>query len=210
VLFYSAIVSAVSSENPATTGAALPTLDLPLTISAVGAVISLLLLQVLTIMSVRTFVSGRATEIPSEYYTRNIVLVVANAVVGSVVFGLLVFLGSLLFVIPGIIAYVAFIFMLFYVAVDDENFIAALGDSWALTRGNWLPLFGLIVIIFVALSLVPGIVAAIVSLFVGAVAGPAASTLVSGAITLPFSLLTLGILAEAFVQLRGEATSAEL
>jgi len=100
--------------------------------------------------------------------------------------------------------------MLVYIAVEDENFVAALRDSWTLTRGNWLPLFVLLLIVFAGLGLVPGILAALVSFIVGAYAGPAVSTLVSGLITLPFSLFVLGILAEAFVQLRGEEAPSEL
>jgi len=209
VAFYSAFVTALHRSNPQMTDVPLPTLDVPLAISVAVAVVALLLLQVAAIVSIRTFVGGQTGEIPSEYYTRNMVTVLANALVGGFVYGLLVFLGSLLFLVPGVIAYVAFLFVFVYIAVEDENFIAALRHSWTLTRGNWIPLFGLLLIIF-GLSIVPGILAALVSFVVGAVAGPAASTLVSGVITLPFSLLVLGILAEAFVQLRGEDDTSEL
>ena len=210
VAFYSAFVTWLQRSNPEMTDVPLPTVDAPLAVAAVVAVLALLLLQIMAVVSIRTFVGGHTDVIPSEYYTRNIVIVLANALVGSVAYGLLVFLGSLLLVIPGIIAYVAFLFMLFYVAVEDENFVAALSDSWTLTRGNWVSLFGLLLIIFVGLSLIPGILAAVISFVVGAYAGPAISTLVSGVITLPFSLLVLGILAEAFVQLRGAEGAAEL
>src|SRR6056297_1730578 len=210
VAFYSAFVTWLQRANPEMTDVALPTVDVPLAISALVAIVALLLLQVAAIVSIRTFVGGHTDEIPSEYYTRNIVPVLANALVGSFAYGLLVFVGSLLLIIPGIIAYVAFLFMLVYIAVEDENFLAALRDSWALTRGNWLLLFGLLVIVFVGLSLIPGILAALVSFVIGAYAGPAMSTLVSGAITVPFSLFVLGILAEAFIQLRGDEVPSEL
>ncbi|MFC6974493.1 hypothetical protein ACFQL1_07100 [Halomicroarcula sp. GCM10025709] len=117
------------------------------------------------------------------------------------------FLGSLLLIIPGIIAYVAFLFTLVYIAVEDENFIASLGDSWTLTRGNWHPLFGLLLIIIVGLGLVSTILSVLASFIVNALAGPAISTLVSGVITVPFSLFVLGVTAEAFVQLRGSDTA---
>jgi len=210
VAFYSAFATWLQRTNPEMTDVALPTVDVPLAVSATVAIVALLLLQVAAIVSIRTFVGGHTDEIPSEYYTRDIVPVLANALVGSLAYGLLVFVGSLLFLIPGIIAYVAFLFMLVYIAVEDENFVAALRDSWTLTRGNWLPLFVLLLIVFPGLGLVPGILAALVSVIVGAYAGPAVSTLVSGLITLPFSLFVLGILAEAFVQLRGEEAPSEL
>jgi len=210
VAFYSAFVTWLQETNPGTTGVPLPTIEIPLAVSATVAAVTLLLLQVAAIVSLRTFVGGHTDRIPSEYYTRNIIVVLANALVGSLVYGLLVFFGSLLFLVPGIVAYVAFTFMLVYIAVEDENFVAALRDSWHLTRDNWLPLFALLLITAVALSLVPWTVAALVSFIVGAYAGPAASTLVSGVITLPFSLLLLGILAEAFVQLRDDPAPADV
>jgi len=210
VAFYSAFVTLLQRANPEMGDVALPTVDVPLAISAGVAIVALLLLQVAAIVSIRTFVGGHTDEIPSEYYTRNIVPVLANALVGSFAYGLLVFVGSLLLIIPGIIAYVAFLFMLVYIAVKDENFVAALRDSWTLTRGHWLPLSGLLLIIFVGLGLVPRILSALLSFVVGAYAGPGVTTLVSGVITLPFSLLVLGILAEAFVQLSGRGGTSDL
>ena len=206
VLFYSAFVTWLHSSGEPATAVGLPTVDLPLAVSAVGAVVSLLLLQVAAIVAIRTFVGGQTGSIPAEYYTRNIAAVLVNAVVGSFVYGLLVLAGSVLLVVPGVIAYVAFLFMLFYVAVEDENFVAALRESWTLTRGHWLALFALVLILFVGLSVVSGVLSVVASLVVGAVAGPALGTLVSGVVTFPFSLLVLGILAEAFVQLRGDDT----
>jgi len=210
VAFYSAFATWLQEANPEMTDIPLPTVDVPIAVSATVAIFALLLLQVAAIVSIRTVVGGYTDEIPSEYYTRNIVLVLANALVGGLAYGLIVFLGTVLFIIPGLIAYVAFLFMLVYIAVEDENFVAALRDSWHLTRGHWTPLFGLLLIILVGLSLIPGILSAVLSFIVGAYAGRAMSTLVSGVITLPFSLLVLGILAEAFVQLRGDEVTSEL
>lgn len=210
VAFYSAFAKWLQRTNPEMTDAPLPTVDVPIAVSATVAILALLLLQVAAIVSIRTFVGGYTDEIPSEYYTRNIVLVLANALVGGLAYGLIVFLGTILFIIPGLIAYVAFLFMPVYIAVEDENFVAALRDSWRLTRGHWIPLFVLLLIVFVGLSLVPGILSAVLSFVVSAYAGPAMSTLVSGVVTLPFSLLVLGILAEAFAQLRGDEVTSEL
>jgi len=210
VAFYSAFATWLQEANPEMTDIPLPTVDVPIAVSATVAIFALLLLQVAAIVSIRTFVGGYTDEIPSEYYTRNIVLVLANALVGGLAYGLIVFLGTVLFIIPGLIAYVAFLFMLVYIAVEDENFVAALRDSWHLTRCHWTPLFGLLLIILFGLSLIPGILSAVLSFIVGAYAGRAMSTLVSGVITLPFSLLVLGILAEAFVQLRGDEVTSEL
>jgi hypothetical protein len=202
VLLYSAAATAVGGSAAPSGASALPTVDLPFVVSAGGAVVALVLLQYLTIVTIRTFVGGHTRTIPAEFYTRNIPYVLVNSIVGSLALGLVIFVGSILFVVPGIIAYVAFIFTLLYIAAEDQSFIAAFRSSWNVTRGNWLRLFGLLVVVLVAITIVPGVLSALTSAVFSATLGPALATLASGTLTLPFSLLLLGILAEAFAQLR--------
>jgi hypothetical protein len=202
VLLYSAVVTAVGSSTASTGAAALPSIELPLAVSAGGAVVSLVLLQYLTIVTIRTFVGGHTRTIPPEFYTRNIPYVLVNSIIGSLALGLVIFVGSILFVVPGIIAYVAFIFTLLYIAAEDQSFISAFRSSWNVTRGNWLRLFGLLVIVLVAITIVPGVLSALTSAVFAATLGTGIATLVSGTLTLPFSLLLLGILAEALTQLQ--------
>jgi hypothetical protein len=202
VLLYSAVVAAVGQSAAPSGASALPTVDLPLAVSAGGAVVALVLLQYLTIVTIRTFVGGHTRTIPAEFYTRNIPYVLVNSIVGSLALGLVIFVGSILFVVPGIIAYVAFVFTLLYIAAEDQSFIAAFRSSWNVTRGNWLRLFGLLVIVLVGITVVPGVLSALTSAVFSTTLGPALATLASGTLTLPFSLLLLGILAEAFTQLR--------
>ncbi|SDY14729.1 hypothetical protein [Halobellus clavatus] len=202
VLLYSAVVAAVGQSAAQGGASALPTVDLPLVVSAGGAVVALVLLQYLTIVAIRTFVGGHTRTIPAEFYTRNIPYVLVNSIIGSLAFGLAIFVGSILFVVPGIIAYVAFIFTLLYIAAEDQSFIAAFRSSWNVTRGNWLRLFGLLVVVFLGITIVPGVLSALTSAVFTTTLGPALATLASGTLTLPFSLLLLGILAEAFTQLR--------
>ena len=202
VLLYSAVVAAVGQSATPSGASALPTVDLPLAVSAGGAVVALVLLQYLTIVTIRTFVGGHTRTIPAEFYTRNIPYVLVNSIVGSLALGLVIFVGSILFVVPGIIAYVAFVFTLLYIAAEDQSFIAAFRSSWNVTRGNWLRLFGLLVIVLVGITVVPGVLSALTSAVFSTTLGPALATLASGTLTLPFSLLLLGILAEAFTQLR--------
>ena len=209
VLLYSAVVTAIGASAASSGMSALPTVDLPLAASAGGAVVTLLLLQYLTVVTIRTFVGGHARTIPAEFYTRNIVSVLVNSIIGSLVFGLLVFVGSILLVIPGIIAYVGFIFTLIYIAAEDQNFIAAFRSSWDVTRGHWLRLFGLLVIILVGITVIPGVLSALASAALTATFGPALGTLVSGVLTLQFSLVLLGILAEAFTQLKNAQGQSE-
>ena len=209
VLLYSAVVTAVGSSTAPTGASALPTVGLPLAASAGGAVVALVLLQYLTIVTIRTFVGGHTRTIPAEFYTRNIPYVLVNSIVGSLALGVVIFVGSILFVVPGIVAYVAFIFTLLYIAAEDQSFIAAFRSSWNVTRGNWLRLFGPLVIVLVAITVVPGVLSALTSAVFTASFGSAPATLASGTLTLPFSLLLLGILAEAFTQLRDAQARSE-
>ncbi|GGM60283.1 hypothetical protein J2752_001766 [Halarchaeum rubridurum] len=200
-----ALYSLLATQLPrdaATGAAALPSVDAPLSVLALVTVLAFVALQYLTIVAVRVFVAGEARSIPGEYYRRNALGAFVNAVVGGLVYGVIVAIGTVLLVVPGIIAYVAFCFTIFHVIVDDENFVAALRDSWRLTRGNWLRLFVVLFILFVVVGVVGGVVSVVASVVIGAVAGPSAATVASGVFALPFSLLTLGVLAEAFVQLR--------
>jgi hypothetical protein len=208
VAFYSALVTVLEQSVPAMADVALPSVDVPLAVSAGAAALSLLLLQYVTVVAVRTLVGGHSRSVPREYLTRNVGFVVVNSVLGGVAFGLLVFVGSVLLLVPGVVAYVAFIFMLVYIAVEDENFVAALRDSWALTRGHWLQLFVLLTVLVVGISVAAGILSVLATLVVGAAGGQALGTLVSGVVALPFSLLTLGVIAEAFDQLRNGQPSA--
>ncbi|WP_254763403.1 hypothetical protein [Natrinema marinum] len=202
VAFYSAVMAWLQQSDVSTSDVALPSFEAPSSILAGVAALSLLLLLYLTVVAIRTFVGGHSRSIPSEYYTRNIVYVLINAIVGNIVYGLLVAFGSILFLIPGIIAYVAFPFAIFYISSEDKNFVAALRDSWSLTRGHWLRLFLLFLIVFIGNGIIAGIGSVITMVAVTAVSSQIMGTLVSGLFYLPFSLLTLGILAEAFIRLR--------
>ncbi|WP_188877099.1 hypothetical protein [Halarchaeum nitratireducens] len=200
-----ALYSLLATQLPrdaATEATALPSIDAPLSVVALVAVLAFVALQYLTIVAVRVFVGGDSRSIPGEYYRRNAVGAFVNTVIGGLVYGILVAIGTVLLIVPGIIAYVAFCFTIFYVIVDDENFVAALRDSWRLTRGNWLRLFVVLFILFVVVGIVGAIVSVVAAAVVTAAAGASAGTVVSGVLVLPFSIITIGVLAEAFVQLR--------
>lgn len=205
VLLYSAIAAWIipSGSGTASQTMPLPSVDIPLMISAGGGVILLLGLQYLTIIAIRTLVGGYSRSIPTEYCTRSIGFALVNAPVGTIAFGITVFIGSLLFVIPGVIAYVALVFSLLYVAAEDKNVIAAFSSSWSLTRGHWLKLFALLAIVIITVSIIQFVSGILAQLVVAASGGGSGlEAFVSGVISLPFAVLLLGILAEAFTQLQ--------
>jgi hypothetical protein len=177
----------------------LPSLGAALGLSLVVTLVSV----VLTIGALRAFVTD--ATLSTELFVRNLPLAFLNYLVGGVVYAVVVLLGLVLLVVPGIFAMVVLAFWTVLVAVEDENFVAAFGDSWRLTDGSRLRLFALglvAVVVAVLVSLPFGLVGAIVGFLTGggtvaqvvsALVGP-----IGSAITTVF---TLGTLAAAYRQL---------
>lgn len=202
VTVYSAVVAWLRRMNGPVADVALLSLEAPFAVSAGVAVGSLVLIQYLTIVAVRTFVSGHSRSIPSAYFTRNIAFVVGNTILGGIAFSLLVLAGTMLLIVPGVVAYIAFIFFVVFLSVEDENFVTALRDSWTLTRGHWLRLIVVFAVLMFGVGIISAFVSVLATAIAGAVGGQALGTLVGGVIGLPLTVLTLGVLAEVFNQLQ--------
>lgn len=129
----------------------------------VAGILSLLLAIVsllVTVAAVRTFVSDETERIPEEYFTHNIVWAVLNLIIGGIIFGIVLAIGFVLLIIPGLFLLVSLFFWNIYVIVEDQSFIEGFRNSWALTGGHRLRLFflGLIVaVISIVINLVFGI-----------------------------------------------------
>jgi len=199
VLFNSILATTYTRMGYGEIAAALPlTFDIPLTVAGAGIAVTSVVSLYLTVVSFRTFVPGARESFPEGAFTRNVPLALVNVFVGGIVYSLLVFIGSILFLIPGIFAYVVFIFMMPYVIVEDRNFVAALKESYRLTKGDRLALFGLLLIVGAAAAVVGGIIGFIGSL---ALSGPV-SQLPTIVIQPLASLYGTAIIAVAFEQLR--------
>jgi hypothetical protein len=174
---------------------------------AIGAIVSLLAglaTIVLVIGALRTFVSDETERLSREQFTRNVVWPGLNFLVGTVVFGVVVALGFVFFVVPGIFLLVALVFWTVFVAVEDRNFVEAMQASWGLTRGHRLRLFLLgvaVAVVGLVVSAVFG-VAGLVGGVVGVVFAQAAS-----ALTTVFTLATLAAAYEQLVALPSEETT---
>lgn len=180
-------------------GTALPlVLDLPLSVAGAGVALGIVLSMYLSIVAFRTFIAGARDSFPEDAFTRNVPLAMVNLAVGGFVYSLLVFVGSLLLLVPGIFAYVVFIFMAPYIIDEDRNFVSALKASYRLTEGERLTLFGLLLIVVAGSGLLGGVVG-----FVGAFALPGAvSQVLTIVIQVPVSLYVTAVMAVAFQQLR--------
>lgn len=159
------------------------------------------------IVAYRVFASNAREKIPEEAYKRNIGMATLNGIVAGFVFGVLVVIGFLLLIVPGIYLITALAFFLVFVALEDESFIDSLSSSWELTEGRRLSVF----LLFVAIVLVQ-IVAAVFGGIASAVASfavPELGALVEVAVGAALSVYSLAVLTEAYFQLRGES-SAEM
>lgn len=165
---------------------------------------SLLAVTALTVVAVRTFVAGRTGTVPRAFYTRRMGRATANLLLGGLVYGILVLLGTVLLVIPGIVAYVGLIFYTMYVAVEDENLVAALRESWRLVRPDFLRVLVLVLALVGGVAVLGGGIGAVAGAGVAAAGLGGWSGVVSGVVTAPLTLFLLAVLSAAFTQLREE------
>jgi hypothetical protein len=149
--------------------------DVP-AIAAVGVVfLFALVAEAATMVAIRAFATETTDALPADA-TDRLLSVTLNGFVGGVVLAVLVIIGLALFVLPGVFLYVVFLFLRQEIALRDRNFVDALAESYELTKGNRITLFGLVAVLFVV-----AIVAVLPSIVVTAVGGP---TLVGTAIGL--------------------------
>lgn len=194
---FSASVNRQFEAGSPQTGAA-PAFGLPVGVLAILGLVFGLASLVLTVGAIRTFVSEERETIHAEFFTRNILWVVANLVVGGIVFGFAVGIGFVLLIVPGLFLLVSLFFWNYRVIVEDENFVDGFATSWELTGGNRLTLFALgVVVVLVALvaNVVSGIPAVLLPGPVGVLVGQAGSAVVQ--------VFTLATASRAYVQLTG-------
>lgn len=179
-------------------------LGLPAPVAGLLAIAGGIFSAILGIAGTRLFVSDETESIPREFFTRNLGWALLNLIVGGIIFVVAVGVGSIFFLIPGLFLLVSLYFWNIFVVVEDENFVEAFSSSWELTSDYRLKLFGLGIIVVVAV----GIVNFLIGLILGAISlagipGITAITtilrLIPQAFTTAFSLAAS---AEAYNQLR--------
>ncbi|WP_372909643.1 glycerophosphoryl diester phosphodiesterase membrane domain-containing protein [Salinigranum sp.] len=204
-LLRSLVTGLLPPGAPAGTVPNLVTLPVPDAVAGVLVVVALLAAATVTVVAVRTFVAGERERVPRRFLTDRMVFAVANVAVGGIAFGLVVFLGTLLLVVPGVVAYVGLLFMLQYVAAEDENFVTAMRRSWRLTKGNRIRLFLLVLVLLGVVFVVTFLVNVVLGTALGVAFGAGTSGLVSlavGTVNVVSTLYLLAVLSDAFVQLR--------
>ena len=133
--------------------------------------------EALRIVAVRVFYAATG-ERPADLRS-NLAFATVNGFLGGIVVSVLVLVGLGFLIIPGVFLAIALLFLRQEIAVENRNFVDAMAESWALTRGNRLNLFGLVVVLLVVgvVAFLPTIVASVVgsstiSVAVGAVVSP--------------------------------------
>ncbi len=125
-------------------------------------------------------------------------------VFGSILLALIVLLGMLLFVLPGIYWGIRLVFTLCAIALEDKGATEGLGYSWNLVKGRWWGVFWA----FLAVSLIFGIPLLILFL-VGGILGAALGAAVVGnaAVTAVAPILDIYtvLLFRSLQQLKGQA-----
>ncbi|GAA0306714.1 hypothetical protein GCM10009066_20630 [Halarchaeum salinum] len=148
-------------------------------------------------------VSDVTDHIPSEFFTRNVAPAFGWWVVASIVVGILVTIGLILLVIPGIYLSLGLAFTLVYVATEDETAFAAMQSSWDLASGHRWRLL--------ATFLVPGVVYLVIAGIIGVVLPT--TTVVGWVLTAligaVWAVFIQALLAACYHQLRGESADAD-
>ncbi|MUV85089.1 hypothetical protein GJ631_00445 [Natronomonas sp. CBA1123] len=175
-------------------------LPVPAAVASVIAVAGLAFGVVLYIAATRALTREQSelNSLPGELFTRRMGRAFISSIGANIIVTIAVTLGFILLFVPGIFLAISFIFVIFAIGVEDERAIDSLSRSWELASGNRWGLF--------ALGLIVGVVTAVGS-SIGSVASfvsPVAGQILSLALTSVFSIVGYGILADAYLQVRGE------
>jgi len=188
--------AATTPTTPGVGGSALA-LDVGLPVAIILFVAQIVLAQIVGVVGIRTFVSEARRSFPTGV-VRNLPWIVVNALVAGFVVNVLIGIGTILLVIPGIYLAVALYFVQFEVIVEERNAIDALRAGWELTKGERLGVFLLLLVIFAI-----GLASAVPSIVLGFVGAPTvAVVLVSVVVGAVAGLIGVSIGARAYVQLK--------
>jgi len=191
-------VSAAEIEEAVVGSTPLAALDSLSVLALVGiALVLAVVAETLRVVAVRTFASEETGALPEGTF-RNLAWTVLNGIVGGVVVGILVAVGLVLLILPGLFLAVALFFVRQEIAIEDRNAVEAISESWSLTAGDRIEVFGLLVFLFVlgiAVTFAIGLVTP-----TGSAAGAVVDVL-AGAVVLAYGV---AVATRAYEQLRGD------
>ncbi|MFC7077209.1 hypothetical protein [Haloarcula halophila] len=157
-------------------------------------VLTALLAEVVRVLGIRVFASDES-GVPSGLFD-SIGFTTLNSLIASLVATVVVMLGAVLLLIPGIVLAILLEFVRQEVALNDANPFEALSNSYGHVKSNFLAVFALGVILFTVLLLVgvgAGTVASGPSL-------PGLPSFVSTVLTTGVTVYTLAVMTDAYQQ----------
>lgn len=183
-------------------GGGLPfAVDLPLAPLAGGLLLTVFVAEAISVLGVRMFARERTVSVSTASLRNGLVIATLNGVVGGTLVTVMTGLGALFLIVPGVFIAVSLFFVRQEIAIENKNFIDALTDSWALTRGVRLKIFGLAALLSI-INLLAGSPATVL-FFVNPTIAIAVSVIL-GSVTTVFGL---AVTTQAYTQLRGEKES---
>lgn len=108
--------------------------------------------------------------------------------------GIMVLIGLILLIIPGIYLAVRFTVAAQAVVLERQGVTDSLRRSWNLVEGNWWRTFGIVLVVAILVSVLERIVGSIVGAAAGDVLGTGLSTAVVGILIQPIQAIALTLL----------------
>lgn len=198
---YNTVLVALTEGTASTIGL---TLGVPVAVAAGMVVVCLVGLAYLIIVAARTFVADTQSSFPGDAFSRNVPAALANQIVGGIIMTIGIWIGSFLFVVPGVFLGISLMFVPIYVAAEDDNFVTAFGRSWSLASGNRWNLFLLSLTIVVVSA-----IAALPLVFVGALGGAVSMQFTLAVAFSALMMFQIAVLAAAYEQLGGKESGEQ-
>jgi hypothetical protein len=180
-------------------GAAPLGFDLPGSVIVLLSLVWILSWAATSVVTVRVLATDYTDEVPGDLLSHRLTLATVNEILARIVIWVLLTIGLLLFVLPGVFLAICFYFARPLIAIEDRNAIDAMVESWRLSKGDRFAILVLLIgaaVIYVAITLV-GTVGAL-----ALAALPAAGAVLSIAVSAVANVFWLSVSARAFVQLR--------
>jgi len=192
---YETLISDLQTQVEAARESSPLALGLPAGVAA-GALLALSLIsETVSIVAVRTFAAADSEAVSRDRLTENILLATLNGFIGSIVVWGLIIVGSVFFLLPGIFFAVVFLFMRQRIAIENENFVEAMAESWRLTKGHRIEVFALGLLV-VVVSLIDELVGSVLSLV-----SPIASAVITAAVGGVVLAFGAAVVTRGYVQL---------
>lgn len=179
------------------------TLPVSGTVAGVLSVGTVLFTAVYFVIVARAFARPRSelSSLPSSLYTRRMARATLSMLVGGLLVGIAVVIGSAFLFLPGIFLAACFMFVIFAVGVEDRGVFGALKRSWGLARGHRLKLG-----VFVVSLGVLGTLVSVPSAILQAGGDPLLGNLVTIVANSVVFVFVYGIMAAMYVQLGDGST----